>query len=96
MVFYRKFPFVFLVLYISFFLILFLDPFLILYSLLMLLFILIFIVFYGLIFKFGSILLRNFVDDFITDIIIPEYEKHKQKGESEEETTVINLVWRVW
>ncbi|MHA2104359.1 MAG: hypothetical protein ACW981_13110 [Candidatus Hodarchaeales archaeon] len=48
------------------------------------------------IFKFGSILLRNFVDDFITDIIIPEYEKHKQKGESEEETTVINLVWRVW
>jgi peptidoglycan biosynthesis protein MviN/MurJ (putative lipid II flippase) len=54
------------------------------------------LIFYGLIFKFGSILLRDLVDEFITNIVIPEYEKQKQKEESDEESAVIRLVWRAW
>jgi peptidoglycan biosynthesis protein MviN/MurJ (putative lipid II flippase) len=59
-------------------------------------FVLFLLIFYGSIFKFGSILLRDLVDEFITNIVIPEYEKQKQKEESDEESAVIRLVWRAW
>ncbi|MHA2105862.1 MAG: hypothetical protein ACW981_20735 [Candidatus Hodarchaeales archaeon] len=72
------------------------DPLLIFYPLLISFFIFLFLLFYGPIFKFGSIVLRNSVDEFIRDIIIPEYENYKEKSESEEESGSIQLVWRVW